>query len=70
MKYGWEIADEVQLYMGDTADIQWVPISEVEKLKVEIERLKTGLLWYAQWDWSDKYIEAVPKKAKEILGIY
>lgn len=24
-------------------------------------------LRYANWDWSDKYVQAVPKKAKEFL---
>lgn len=33
-----------------------------------IERLRKAeecLRWYAEWDWSDKYVQAVPKRARD-----
>lgn len=41
-----------------------INISDMDnKLKIAIEALE----WYANWDWSDKYVQAVPKRAKETL---
>ena len=37
-------------------------------LSLEVERYRDALEWYANWDWSDKYVQAVPKRAKEALS--
>lgn len=31
------------------------------------ECLRDALDWYAAWDWSDKYVQPIPKKAVEAL---
>jgi hypothetical protein len=43
-------------------------IAEREKLRTDLEILKAALEWYANWDWSDKYVQAVPKRANEALS--
>lgn len=33
----------------------------------KLERAIDALEWYANWDWSDKYVQAVPLKARTTL---
>jgi hypothetical protein len=44
MKYGWEIADEIQRWVGNTADMQFIEYTEYYKLKNENELLEDHLL--------------------------
>jgi len=41
--YGWQIADEVQLFVNNTSEIQFVPVSALEAKDEEIERLNECL---------------------------
>jgi len=43
VKYGWEIAEEVQTFVGNSADMQFVPASALDE-----ERLKWDCLTTAQ----------------------
>lgn len=43
MKYGWEIADEVQRFAGNSADMQFVPKSELDEAESEIHDLRERL---------------------------
>lgn len=57
MKYGWEIADEVQRFVSDSADMQFVSISEynnleqqIAKMEKRIEKLRNALKEIANTD--------------------
>lgn len=39
----------------------------ISRLITCLEELKEALTWYANWDWSDKYVQAVPKRARAVL---
>lgn len=39
----------------------------VESLRAKLEKAIEALEWYSKWDWTDKYVQAVPKRARETL---
>ena len=41
-----------------------------EYLEEERDAYREALEWYANWDWSDKYVEPVPKMANKVLERY
>lgn len=43
MKYGWEIADEVQRFASGSADMQFVPATVHEELQNRFDNLKAKL---------------------------
>ncbi len=43
-------------------------MDELEGLRVRLKILEEALEWYANWDWSDKYVQAVPLRARKALG--
>lgn len=46
MKYGWEIADEVQRFVGNSADIQYVLKAEYDNLKAKYQKALSALKYY------------------------
>lgn len=42
--------------------------TDVPRLIARIHELEEALKWYANWDWSDKYVQAVPKRALAVLA--
>jgi hypothetical protein len=44
MKYGWEIADEVQRFASGSADMKFVPATVHEELQNRFDNLKAKLV--------------------------
>lgn len=58
-KYLKDLALRTQVYLFFKED--------VEALISLCCAYKEALEWYAQWDWSDKYVQAIPKRAQKVL---
>ena len=41
---------------------------ERDKLKVNLAEAIKVIQWYAEWDWTDKYVQAIPKRALAFLA--
>jgi hypothetical protein len=50
---------------GSTEDYYAVARTDVDILLQIVEEQAKALDWYAKWDWTDKYVQAVPKRANE-----
>lgn len=59
MKYGWEICDEVQRFVSNTANIQFVEEYVYDALKLENKRLREAC------EAAVKYDDAIRGKAGE-----
>ncbi len=42
--------------------------TDIEILLKRDKIMREALEWYAKWDWSDKYVQAIPKRAREALA--
>lgn len=56
-----EIKGNFKLY------VQKISFQEIAWLISELEAAHEALGWYANWDWTDKYVQTVPKRARDYL---
>lgn len=50
MRYGWEIADDVQRFVGNAADMQYVPAESAGKAWAEVRMLRQAIEFALQYD--------------------
>lgn len=63
-----EIIEQIAPNGGNFEVIELVEKSELTALKAKYQKAVECINWYASWDWSDKYVQAVPKKARQTLA--
>jgi predicted nuclease with TOPRIM domain len=47
-----------------------IMLAMLRGLRTRLKEAEGVIEWYANWDWSDKYVQAVPKRAKAYLTKY
>lgn len=58
--------DELDSFYKNTTPAKWL-IDNLRSAWSNLDKATGALEWYAKWDWSDKYVERIDKRAKATL---